>query len=1634
MAVGTYSGQVLSSKMGSKSLRKDAHNAPCAAMHLRKGDSGFISAGFDGMILFWDSLFTRGTTVALHTELKQHLVSYKIQSIYEDKSSGDLIVGNYSGDILEKSGSNWRVVVKGASAPLTGLDKFYQKAEVASICNEREITLWDSSKKSLRVIPIEYEGSQIACHPEGIHLAVGFMNGYVSIVDNTSATTANVLKKIKDRITPVTAIKYSPKSSTTANNSSLYLAVGSSDMSLSIYNVKENYKFISKVKFLNGIPRTIDFTDDGKFIMVSTDSNELRYYEVQKGERITLATDIEKLRFTDWTSPFGQGMSGIYSSNDGTEITCACLNASKTIIAVGLSNGNIRLYSYPCVKTDPIYTQFIGHTGPVSKILFTDDEAFLVSMGLNDRALIQWDCKRPAEEIENEEDPTNPSKDQIYTENLASWYTPYQSNKREEVRSYKEDAKNNTLNRFDGKMPKKSGEAPDNNLELRYIFGVKSQGVTNSVRYADDSKILFFSGNKAIVMTAEKDKKSQTFFRMHNSEITAIDLTKNKKTAATGDAGKPLEQNTVYIWNIESKEVLGQLTTKGTSGILRLKFSAEGLKLLTISNDQHHSIDLFDAVNMIHLTSVKNDTRFIVDVFFKNDIEFVTMTRATLRFWDIQGSNLVSTKGKEVTNDKKEYTSGTFAFLQNICFTGCRDGKIYWWQEKAILQANVTACKEDKRDLNDQGRREGSAVTVMVCHKNNLYSGCEDGTIKSWSYSGKLTLGKDIKLPVNRPANFSVLFEVRSLDISPEGIYLLSTNHGNIFTFSDSNFQMIVQGHRSQSVNAIAVHPTTHSFVTSGKDLKLNQWNLDSKTLETSVDTKEEIVALDWSRNGSLIVGARANGTIGLFDNNSNLREYPSVPTAFTNRITQVKFSPDNQKIAVTAVDSPMIQIFNIGNTSSIIEAVKITMNNSFIQYLEWSSSSDYLACACDNFELKYFSLMHNTKPVAFSEVKDKTWLNWSLPIGPMAYGIDINDQVLRNTSICRSWRMKEGSKDYNSNLKAVVGDQNGNVKLYNFPAYAEHADFKSYNSHTMNVSGICFLPDDNYVVAISDKDSSIVVFETDIKIHDKNYEQPVPEIADKLEEDLVQWASWEAGARESLKTRRVLNGGGQRENDRDITKFQGDKQGEEMEENTKNHKQWLASVKYPTDYIKPEINSEKAPKVRLTKEHVFGFRSKDTRRNLKYLNQREFMYATGAMVIIQKLSENQARSEQSSQRIFDKHSNDVTALSFKKSTNLIASGDIGKNPTILIWEANSMAVITEIKTQGIMGLSLLEFSPDGSNYLFALSIDPKNTISIFNCLSGALAHRVTGDTCKIHDVKWTNMTDFITVGINHVKMWRIDSNQIKSMKCKPNKTENQKSSEDQKKSMDLKILCCAVKGKDVIIGTAEGQVLLMKNIVGQMQPSTFMPLPDLGNGLGWGIEAISVTSDNVFIGVSMEENKGKIILLDANSCKVITSIELGSGQGQGGKPLNLDSENVNPRSMDTTPDGKKILIGTYASDIFQLKTDDLSVSRNTSYEPRLLTQGAHSFGSNEPNQMWGLAVFKLPENQGKFITCSDDGLVRIWSVADKTCIKYVCDKNSKNDSARGTGDAKLRCIALNPREELAAVGCKSGAIKVSHS
>jgi HELP motif len=69
--------------------------------------------------------------------------------------------------------------------------------------------------------------------------------------------------------------------------------------------------------------------------------------------------------------------------------------------------------------------------------------------------------------------------------------------------------------------------------------------------------------------------------------------------------------------------------------------------------------------------------------------------------------------------------------------------------------------------------------------------------------------------------------------------------------------------------------------------------------------------------------------------------------------------------------------------------------------------------------------------------------------------------------------------------------------------------------------------------------------------------------------------------------------------------------------------KPWLGAIKAPSKFIKPEVNSEKAPKLKLTLEHVFGYRSKDCRNNIKILPDNKILYNTAGLAIIHENTNN---------------------------------------------------------------------------------------------------------------------------------------------------------------------------------------------------------------------------------------------------------------------------------------------------------------------------------------------------------------------------------------------------------------------------
>lgn len=77
--------------------------------------------------------------------------------------------------------------------------------------------------------------------------------------------------------------------------------------------------------------------------------------------------------------------------------------------------------------------------------------------------------------------------------------------------------------------------------------------------------------------------------------------------AATG-ARAPFSRSKlvdVFVWDIATQEVLARLSGFHRGGVGCLKFSPGGTKLLTIGQDEQHSIAVYDWANQILLSATK---------------------------------------------------------------------------------------------------------------------------------------------------------------------------------------------------------------------------------------------------------------------------------------------------------------------------------------------------------------------------------------------------------------------------------------------------------------------------------------------------------------------------------------------------------------------------------------------------------------------------------------------------------------------------------------------------------------------------------------------------------------------------------------------------------------------------------------------------------------------------------------------------------------------------------------------------------------------------------------------------------------------------------------------------------------------
>ena len=83
--------------------------------------------------------------------------------------------------------------------------------------------------------------------------------------------------------------------------------------------------------------------------------------------------------------------------------------------------------------------------------------------------------------------------------------------------------------------------------------------------------------------------------------------------------------------------------------------------------------------------------------------------------------------------------------------------------------------------------------------------------------------------------------------------------------------------------------------------------------------------------------------------------------------------------------------------------------------------------------------------------------------------------------------------------------------------------------------------------------------------------------------------------------------------------------------------KPWIGSIFPPSTYTRPE-DADEAPSKRLELEYVYGYRSRDCRSNLRWLDSNTVVYMVAAVGVVHSVDSN-------SQTFFRGHSDDIVSL-----------------------------------------------------------------------------------------------------------------------------------------------------------------------------------------------------------------------------------------------------------------------------------------------------------------------------------------------------------------------------------------------------
>ena len=842
----------------------------------------------------------------------------------------------------------------------------------------------------------------------------------------------------------------------------------------------------------------------------------------------TLETNMAKLKdswWATWTSPYGWPVQGIWSPTyDGTDVSSVARSHSYQevpVIVTGDNFGRVRLFNYPSLTPGAPDKCYLGHCGHITRVVFSYNDRFCITIGGEDRAIFIWATdvldeirERKALIADVRSDTIAPSSSAVSnSEKLLAFQREAADQARDDegnsfnlVKKSKDKSsvtsatslgeafagdQNMAVVPWKGavreptgwKEPEFLGQAPDASLELKFVYGYRGWDCRNNIGFAGNRHLVTYH-IAAIGIVFNTQTQTQIHSTEHDNDITCLAVHPDGHIIGTGEIGKKPK---IVLWDANTGVTI-RILRHHTNGISSLCFSLSGNLLISIGMD----VDRCLAVHNIHTGALVGKAKagrgvelltLTVGYGDSSDAEkFVTGGKGHIKFWEMPASNAaggeLSCKGGLYNNKSIQNRNiVSSAFLDSDCITGMSDGTLVHWKERCATRFVDAHTGPVMAMCAIPSRGSGADNTAGA----RLISGGKDGWIHVWSYKLVKVWSLDLSNRDNIPASINAhiralaftdnriivgtkgceIFEINMLanTVNPAAAASSNTNANPLFKLVEGHFDDRAE------VWALATHPIagTYRFVTGGDDMTVRLYDSKAMIQIAMTNIQKKVRSVAWRPDGSHIAVGCYDGRIKILS--PDLQSVIAEVSPTNSWIAAMQYSPDGQQLAIGAHDT---KIYILDTKTYSVRTI-FSGNSGAVSHLDWSLDGKTIQSASNAYELLFWSVATGSQIKAATSTRDVKWKSFTSILGWPVQGIWPSGADFSDVNSC----------DRSPNQRYLVtADDNHHVKLFSYPVCKEGSQCKVYQGHSEHVPTVRFSTDGLYVFSVGGLDKSVIQYE----------------------------------------------------------------------------------------------------------------------------------------------------------------------------------------------------------------------------------------------------------------------------------------------------------------------------------------------------------------------------------------------------------------------------------------------------------------------------------------------------------------------------------------------------------------------------